>query len=92
MRYAGVKQLLRRHVNSDRVWSTFRSALVTYQYLARDPDEPELRVFAVQRRQSHLSFADIGANGGQTAVAMARILPKATIDSFEPNPCALRGF
>ena len=86
MRYTAVKQLLRRHVKSDRVWSTFRRALVTYQYFARDPDEPELRIFGAQRRQGGLSFADIGANGGQTAVAIARILPTATIDSFEPNP------
>ena len=31
-------------------------------------------------------FVDIGANGGQTAVGIARVLPTARIESFEPNP------
>lgn len=87
MRYGFAKRALRRRIRNASTWSILRRLLVTYQYFARQPDEPEIRLFRVLDTISEdLLFADIGANGGQTAVGIARVLPGARIESFEPNP------
>lgn len=55
------------------------------QWLLRHPDEQDFRVFARFPRRSGL-ILDIGANGGQSAVAFSFLLPRYRIRSFEPNP------
>ena len=78
--------LIRRTISSPELYGLMRTAMVTGQKLLRRPDEPDLRLLArLPARDSEL-ILDIGANGGQSAVALSFIRPAARIISFEPLP------
>lgn len=79
-----LSRLLRRNVASVRLYGILRTALLVGQWIARRPDEPDLRLLArLPEREGEL-LLDIGANGGQSAVALGYIRPRARIVSFEP--------
>lgn len=80
-----LRNALRRAAVPPRVYSLMRSAMLVGQKILRRPDEPDLCGFAVLAGSGPL-IADIGANGGQSAVALSFIVPDARIVSFEPNP------
>ncbi|RJX65528.1 FkbM family methyltransferase [Tsuneonella suprasediminis] len=84
-----LRNALRRAAVPPRVYSLMRSAMLVGQKILRRPDEPDLRGFAVLAGSASL-IADIGANGGQSAVALSFIVPDARIVSFEPNPVLWR--
>lgn len=82
---ASVRTFLRRFISNPRIYGLARQAMLVGQYMLRRPDEPDLLAFACRRDRQGLAV-DIGANGGQSAVALAFILPAHEIMSFEPNP------
>ncbi|WP_331860756.1 FkbM family methyltransferase [Tsuneonella suprasediminis] len=84
-----LRNALRRAAVPPRVYSLMRSVMLVGQKILRRPDEPDLRGFAVLSGSAPL-IADIGANGGQSAVALSFIVPDARIVSFEPNPVLWR--
>lgn len=86
MGYRPIKDFLRRYIQHPAIYGYARRVLLLFQYLARTPDEPD---FAVFRQFDHLNgnlLVDVGANGGQSAIAFAFMCPKSEILSFEPNP------
>lgn len=82
---ASVRRLLRRFLSDPRLYGLARQAMLLGQYVLRRPDEPDLLAFARCGRRPGLAV-DIGANGGQSAIALAFILRDHQIISFEPNP------
>lgn len=79
-------RLVRRHVGSPLLYGFLRSGLLVFQWATRRPDEPDLLFLSrIPQRQDEL-ILDIGANGGQSAVALSFIRPRAKILSFEPVP------
>ncbi|MGR8920936.1 MAG: FkbM family methyltransferase [Gammaproteobacteria bacterium] len=85
--YAPLQRALRRYFQSDLTYRYLRRALVTGQYYLRRADEPELKAFGIVDDKDRDGLViDIGANGGQTAVAFGFICPHCRILSFEPNP------
>ena len=60
--------------------------MLVFQWAVRRPDEPDLRFLARIPASENELILDIGANGGQSAVAIAFIRPQARILSFEPVP------
>jgi FkbM family methyltransferase len=81
-----IKLLLRRYLQSPRTYGYARRILLLAQYLSRTPDEPDLTAFAALNRRGGGLLVDIGANGGQSAIALGFLCPKFEILSFEPNP------
>lgn len=67
------------------LYGLVRRAGLIVQYVLRRPDDPDFRAFARLSDRDGL-IVDIGANGGQAAVAFAFLLPRHRILSFEPNP------
>ena len=86
MNYTPVKNFLRRNLQNPRLYGYARRVLLLGQYLLRIPDEPDFRIFSIFRQRSGGILVDVGANGGQSAIAFAFICPKCQILSFEPNP------
>jgi FkbM family methyltransferase len=82
---AFVRRLLRRLISNPRFYGLARQAMLLGQYALRRPDEPDLLAFASCGGRRGLAV-DIGANGGQSAIALAFILRDHKIISFEPNP------
>ena len=89
MNYDFVKNFLRRRMRRPAVYSLARRIMLVGQYVFRRPDEPDFSVFKALRKESGL-VVDIGANGGQSAIAFSFLLPKFKILSFEPNPALWR--
>ena len=81
-----INTYLRKVVKSPRLYGYLRRGLLTAQFMARSPDEPDFRGFKGLKRRAGGLVADIGANGGQSAVAFALHCPGFRILSFEPNP------
>jgi len=79
------KRVLRRYLAHPRLYALGRRIMLVGQYHLRRPDEPDFRIFPVIAPDAHLAV-DVGANGGQSAVAFAFLLPEVQIVSFEPNP------
>lgn len=77
-------RLLRRNVASVYLYGILRSAMLAAQWVMRRPDEPDLLLLARIPGREHEVILDIGANGGQSAVALGYIRPRAQIISFEP--------
>ncbi len=77
-------RLLRRNVGSVYLYGMLRSTLLFAQWAARRPDEPDLLFLARLPQRDDELVLDIGANGGQSAVALGYIRPRARIISFEP--------
>lgn len=85
-----VQRTLRRRLRSERLYNLARRCLLTWQYVSKTPDDPEFRVFAKAGLGDGDLILDIGANGGQAAVALAALCPGSRILSFEPNPALWR--
>ncbi len=66
-----------------------RRAMLLGQWAIRKPDEADFAAFKEMRNEKGL-VVDIGANGGQSAIAFSFLLPKFDILSFEPNPALWR--
>lgn len=88
--FRGIHRLGRRYLRHPRVFALARRAMLLAQYAMRRPDEPDYMAFKPLRAQGTGLIVDIGANGGQSAVAFAWLLPKFQILSFEPNPALWR--
>lgn len=86
---AAAKRTLRKFAAHPHLYALARRAMLLGQYALRRPDEPDLRGFVAFRKQNGL-VVDIGANGGQSAIALAFLLPGYEIVSFEPNPALWR--
>lgn len=86
MHSAAINAVLRKTVKSPRVYGYLRRALLAAQFAARSPDEPDFRAFKGLKNRAGGLVVDIGANGGQSAVAFAVHCPGFQILSFEPNP------
>lgn len=85
--YAFVQTFLRRYLQSDLLYRYLRRILITAQYVLRRADEPELKAFGILGQDGDRGLLiDIGANGGQTAIAFGFICRGFEIVSFEPNP------
>ena len=80
-----VKRTMRRRIRSERLYRLARRCMLTWQYVTKTPDDPEFRVFRTAGLNDGDLILDIGANGGQAAVALARLCPGCRILSFEPN-------
>jgi len=52
----------------------------------RRPDDPDFLAFRQLSVGDHGLILDIGANGGQSAIAFSFLFPHHRIVSFEPNP------
>lgn len=81
-----LRTMLRKHLRSPRLYSHARRAMLLGQFIFRRPDEPDLKAFKLLSTRGSGLVIDIGANGGQSAIAFAFLLPKFRIVSFEPNP------
>lgn len=77
-------RLLRRNVASVHLYGWLRSAMLALQWAVRRPDEPDLLFLKRLPPREAEIVLDIGANGGQSAVALGYIRPGARIISFEP--------
>ncbi len=81
-----LKNAVRRAVTSPAMYGRLRGALLRVQRLTGRFDEPDLRLLGrVPARADDLAL-DIGANGGQSAVALHALRPAARIISYEPIP------
>lgn len=81
-----IKKLFRRYLRSHRYYAIARQVMLLGQFATRRPDEPDLKIFRSLGSRNEGLVIDIGANGGQSAIAFAFLLPKFQIISFEPNP------
>ena len=81
-----LSRLVRRNVASVHLYGLMRSAMLAGQWLTRRPDEPDLLFLGRLPRRDDELVLDIGANGGQSAIAISFIRPRARIVSFEPLP------
>lgn len=86
MDYRFVQNVFRRYVRSPRLYAYARRALLCGQYIARRSDEVDYYALRPLNSRKNGLIVDVGANGGQSAVAFAFILPTFRILSFEPNP------
>lgn len=77
-------RLARRSISSPAVYGSLRTAMLVLQWLTRRPDEPDLEFLARLPARENELILDIGANGGQSAVALSFIRPQARILSYEP--------
>ena len=85
MNYTFIKNFLRRYLRHPQIYSLARRAMLVGQWAMRRPDEPDFSVFSAMKNENGL-VVDIGANGGQSAIAFSFLLPGFNILSFEPNP------
>ncbi|MCA8933721.1 MAG: FkbM family methyltransferase [Rhodospirillaceae bacterium] len=85
-----VQRTLRRRLRSERLYNLARRCMLSWQYLTKTPDDPEFRVFGKAGLGEGDLILDVGANGGQAAVALAALCPGSRILSFEPNPALWR--
>ena len=81
-----IQNILRRQIDSLSLYNYLRRALLLLQYTLSTPHEPDFLAFKVLKHKSNGLFVDIGANGGQSAIAFGSICPYFEIISFEPNP------
>ena len=79
-------QFARRWISSPKLYGWLRTGMLFVQYVTRRPDEPDLRFLPLGLRGSGGQVLDIGANGGQSAVALRYLFPTSDIISFEPLP------
>lgn len=89
MNYNFIKNFLRRYLRHPQVYSLARRAMLLGQRAMRRPDEADFTAFKTMRNEKGL-VVDIGANGGQSAIAFSFLLPRFDILSFEPNPALWR--
>ncbi len=89
MNYDFIKNFLRRRMRQPQVYALARRAMLLGQWAMRKPDEPDFAVFKALKSETGL-VVDVGANGGQSAVAFSFLLPRFDIVSFEPNPALWR--
>ncbi len=73
MSYAFVKNALRRHL---RIYAYARRVMLLGQYVTRISGEQEFGSFRSRNDRGEGLIVDNGANGGQSAVAFAFLLPK----------------
>lgn len=85
MNYDFIKNFLRRRMRQPQVYALARRIMLLGQWLMRRPDEPDFVAFKALKAEKGL-VVDIGANGGQSAIAFSFLLPRFEILSFEPNP------
>ena len=83
-------QFFRKHIRHPRLYSYARRAMLGWQLLTRQPDDGDFAAFQHMKLPRDGVIIDIGANGGQAAVAFSFLLPKMKIMSFEPNPAVWR--
>jgi FkbM family methyltransferase len=86
MRYGRARRLLRPLLRNEVAFRFLRRAALLARYALRSPDEPDLRAFARLNGRDGVTILDVGANVGQSAIALAHICPRARIVSVEPNP------
>lgn len=79
-----ITRLVRRHVASAYLYGLLRSIMLAGQWGIRRPDEPDLLFIGRIPQCDGELILDIGANGGQSAVALGFIRPQARIVSYEP--------
>ncbi|MEL7257654.1 MAG: FkbM family methyltransferase [Pseudomonadota bacterium] len=79
-------RFIRSKVSNPEIYGLMRSAMLLWQRVLRRPDEPDLRLLARVPEQPGELVLDIGANGGQSAMALSFLRPKAQILSYEPLP------
>ena len=74
---------------SPAVYDTLRFFSLCRRRITRNPHDQDFRYFERHQKSDGL-FVDVGANGGQAAVAFAMFNRRAKILSFEPNPAQAR--
>jgi len=89
MNYDFIKNFLRRRLRHPAVYALGRRLLLLSQWALRKPDEPDFVAFKAIANEDGVAV-DIGANGGQSAIAFSFLLPKFRIVSFEPNAALWR--
>ena len=87
--YDFVKNFLRRRMRQPQIYALARRVMLVGQRVLHKPDEPDFVAFEALAKEKGL-VVDIGANGGQSAVAFSFLLPLFDIISFEPNPALWR--
>lgn len=80
-----VHTMLRKHVGATGTYNLLRRANTFYALKTGTPHEADYCAFPLLAGRSGL-FLDIGANAGQTAASVSRLLPRHDIICFEPNP------
>ncbi len=80
------QEVLRRIVGNERTYNRLRRVLLLYQFYFKAPHEPDYLILKCLRGRKKGLFVDVGANGGQSAIAFASICPTFDIVSYEPNP------
>ncbi len=83
--YGVVHGWARRRLTDPRLYGLLRRAFVTWSWASARPEEDDFRALPRVAAGEGV-FVDVGANGGQSAVAAARLLPRHAIVCFEPNP------
>jgi len=84
--YKIVQRFIRRRLRNERLYSYLRRVLLFGQYFFHSPNEPDFCIFKALNTKRGGLIVDIGANGGQSAVAFGFLCPTFRIESFEPNP------
>lgn len=79
-------RMVRRTIATPEAYGRLRTALLILQRITRRADEPDLWFFQRLPTREHELIMDVGASGGQSAVALGFIRPRANILSFEPIP------
>lgn len=77
-------RMVRRTISTPELYGLLRSGMLFFQRVMRRPDEPDLWFFGKLPAAENDLILDVGANGGQSAIALSFIRPNARILSFEP--------
>ncbi len=89
MNYDFIKNFLRRRLRQPQLYALARRIMLLGQWVMRTPDEQDFVAFKALKNEKGL-VVDIGANGGQSAIAFSFLLPQFDILSYEPNPALWR--
>ncbi|GJL95337.1 MAG: hypothetical protein DHS20C05_17420 [Hyphococcus sp.] len=82
---SSVQKILRKALGNTKAYSFFRRLFVFQIFALRRPHEDCYYALPGLAGDDGV-FLDVGANAGQTAAAVARLLPKHQIICVEPNP------
>ena len=83
--YFRALRLARKRLGNPRAYNLCRRAYLVGLRVLRRVDEDDLRAFG-RVPDRHGLVLDIGANGGQSAIALSFLMPDHRIHAFEPNP------
>ena len=83
--FQSVHKMLRQRVGTTSTYNALRRVNLLWAMARGEPHEADYLAFPKLAADEGV-FLDIGANAGQTAAGISKLLPRHKIISFEPNP------